>query len=138
MPTFEPLPVTAEHADQPVPDARIHVPMPVEQRQILREQMKTFLVTLARIQGLMAEGDLAEAAVLAETSMGRSERGKHRGKGGPGLYMPVPMRTLAWEMHDRASEFALVAQEGDVTESYRALQRLQTSCISCHFTYSTR
>ena len=140
MPGFEPLPVTEEQAKAPVPDGRIYVPMPAEQKAILREQMKQFLVSLMQIQGLLAEGKLPEAADTAETTMGRTERGSHRGTkgGGPGLYMPIPMRTLAWMMHDTASEFAETASNGDVKESYKALQTLQTSCVTCHSTYSTR
>ena len=137
MPEFEPLAVSEEEAAEPVSDSRIYVPMPAEQKAILREQMRGFLVTLAQIQGLMADGKLDEAAKIAETNMGRSERGQHKGKG-PGLYMPIPMRTLAWDMHEKASEFAETASQGDVLESYRSLQKLQTSCVSCHFSYSTR
>lgn len=137
MPAFEPRPVTEEQADEPVPDARIYVPMPAEQKAILREQMKQFLVSLMQIQGLMADNNLEEAAKIAETTMGRSERGQHRGKG-PGLYMPVPMRTIAWDMHEKASEFAATASKGDLKESYKALQNLQSSCVSCHMSYSTR
>ena len=140
MPEFEPRPVTEEQAKAPVPDGRLHVPMPPEQKVILRQQMKQFLVTLMQIQGLLLEGKLDEAAKITETTMGRTERGSHRGTkgGGPGLYMPVPMRTLAWTMHDTASEFAEIASKGDVQESYKALQKLQTSCVTCHLTYSTR
>lgn len=137
MPGFEPLPVTEEQANEPVVDDRIHVPMPAEQKAILRQQMKQFLASLMQIQGLMADNDLAGAAEIAETSMGRSERGQHRGKG-PGLYMPVPMRSIAWTMHEKASVFAETARKGDVKESYKALQSLQGSCVSCHFSYSTR
>ena len=103
----------------------------------MRDQMKQFLVSLSRIQGLLAEGDLAEAAQLAEVTMGRSEQGQHRGQG-PGRYMPVPMRNLAWGMHEAASEFATTAATGDVLASYKSLQKIQNSCVACHFSYRNR
>jgi hypothetical protein len=139
FPSWDPLPVTKEEAAAKVEDYRQHVPMPAESRKILREQMKSFLAVLAQIQGLLAEEDLAKAAELAETQMGRTERGRHGQSGyGPGRYMPVAMRRLAWGMHDAASEFAATAQTGDLKASYRALQNLQSSCVACHFTYTTR
>lgn len=137
FPTWDPLPVTEQEAAAEVEDYRQHVPMPPEARKILREQMKTFLAVMAQLQGLLLEAKLEEAAELAETQMGRSERGRHRGYG-PGRYMPVAMRRLAWGMHDTASEFAETAKAGDVKASYRALQDLQNSCVACHFTYTTR
>ena len=137
MRNAEPLPVTEEQALAPVEDLRMFAPMPPEARQIMRAQMKGFLAALAQIQGLLVEEKLEEAAELAETQMGRTERGKHKGMG-PGRYMPVSMRTLAWNMHDQASTFAEVASGGDLIESYKALQQVQNSCVACHFSYRTR
>lgn len=140
MPEFAPLQVTVEQAKAQVTDHRIHVPMPPEQKAILREQMKQFLVIQMQVQGLLAEGKLHEAADLVESTMGRTERGSHKGTkgGGPGLYMPVAMRSLAWNMHETASQFAETARKGNVKESYKALQTLQSSCVSCHLSYTTR
>lgn len=132
-----PLAVTAEEAVAPVEDMQIFVPMPPEARLIMRDQMKQFLATLSRLQGLLAEGDLKAAGEMAETTMGRTERGKHRGQG-PGRYMPVPMRNLAWGMHDAASEFAETAATGDLVASYKSLQKIQNSCVACHFSYRNR
>jgi hypothetical protein len=132
-----PLPVTAAEARAPVEDQRIFVPMPPEARKIMREQMKQFLVSLSRIQGLLADGDLPEASKLAEATMGRSEQRGHGGQG-PGRYMPIPMRNLAWGMHDSASTFAETAAQGDVVASYRAFANIQNSCVACHFSYRNR
>ncbi len=92
-----------------------------------------------QVQGMLAEGQLQEAADLVEPTMGRTERGSQQGikGGGPGLYMPVPMRSLAWNMHETASEFAETASKGGVKESYKALQKLQSSCVS-YLSYTTR
>lgn len=139
FPTWDPLPVSEEEAAAPVEDYRQRVPMPPQARKILQEQMKQFLTVLAQLQGLLLEERFAEAAELAETQMGRSERGRHRHTGyGPGRYMPVPMRRLAWGMHDTASEFAETARTGELKASYQALQALQNTCVACHYTYTTR
>lgn len=132
-----PLPVTDEEARAPVEDLRIFVPMPPAARQIMRDQMKQFLASLSGIQGLLADGELKRAGELAEETMGRTEQGKHRGQG-PGRYMPVPMRNLAWGMHDAASKFAETTATGDVMASYQALQNIQNSCVACHFSYRNR
>ncbi len=137
---WEPLPVSEEEAKAPVDDTRIFVPMPALARKNMREEMRGFLGILMQVQGLMAEGKLDEAGKLVETNMGRSERGKFAGQPGaaPGRYMPVPMRTMAWGMHDSASKFAETAEKGDEKASYLALQKLQASCVACHATYRTR
>jgi len=132
-----PLPVSEAEAKAPVEDSRVYVPMPPAARKIMRDQMKQFLVTLSGVQGLLADGKLAQAGELAETTMGLTEQGKHRGQG-PGRYMPIPMRNLAWGMHEAASEFAETTKTGDVIASYRSLQKLQNSCVVCHFSYRNR
>jgi soluble cytochrome b562 len=131
-------------AEPPAPpeDNRVLVEMPELQRELLREEMQGILVALNRIIGHLAEGDLSAASEAAESAMGVSTMGKHaaatRGLGGPGRFMPDEMRQMGFGLHEAASRFAKVAQDGDPAETMRALQGLTATCLTCHMAYRTR
>jgi cytochrome c553 len=113
--------------------------MPEQARQLMREDMLDHLSALNEIIGYLGENNLAAAADVAETRMGKSSMGKHRATGmGPGRFMPIEMRNLGWGMHESATEFALVAKEGDLKNANSALQKVITSCVACHYSYRTR
>ena len=123
----------------PVSDPRQLVSMPDQARQLMREDMLDHLSALSEIIGYLGENNLDAAADVAETRMGKSSMGKHRASGmGPGRFMPIEMRNLGWGMHESATEFALVAKEGDLKSANYALQKVITSCVACHYSYRTR
>ena len=120
-------------------DPRQLVSMPEQTRQIMREDMLNHLSALNEIIGQLASNNLDAAADIAETRMGKSAMGKHRGTGmGPGRYMPPEMRSIGRGMHEAATEFAQVANKGDLTGAYSALQKITTTCVACHYSYRTR
>ena len=124
-------------------DPRILVEMPTLQRELMRQEMQEHLVVLDRIIGHLALGDHVAAGEIAESGMGMSTMGKHaaltrHAGGGPGRFMPDPMRQMGIGMHEAASRFATVANEGDQVMTMKALQGLTTSCIGCHMSYRTR
>jgi hypothetical protein len=120
-------------------DLRQFVTMPEQTRQLMREDMLDHLSALNEIIGYLAENKLDTAAEVAETRMGKSSMGKHRGTGmGPGRFMPLEMRKLGWGMHESATEFSRVAKEGDLKNAYSALQKVTSSCVACHYSYRTR
>lgn len=120
-------------------DTRQLVAMPAQARSFMRQDMLQHLTSLNEILGLLAAGQLREAGELAETSMGKSAMGKHRGSEmAPGRYMPLTMRNLAWGMHGAASDFARITQEGDQAAAYSALQKVTASCVACHNIYRTQ
>ena len=41
-------------------------------------------------------------------------------------------------MHKAASQFALVAEEGEVLLAYKALQEITNACVTCHAGYRIR
>lgn len=129
-------------AEVPV-DARLLVEMPQLQRELMRQEMQQHLVTLDRIIGYLAQGELVTAGEIAESAMGISTMGKHaavtrQAGGGPGRFMPDSMRQMGIGMHEAASHFATVAKEGDQMMTMKALRGLTTSCINCHMSYRTR
>ena len=120
-------------------DHRQLVSMPDQARQLMRKDMLDHLSALNEIISHLAENNLAAAANVAETRMGKSSMGKHRGSGmGPGRFMPLEMRNIGWGMHDAATEFSKVAKSGDLKGAYRALQKVTRSCVACHYSYRTR
>jgi len=120
-------------------DLRQLVSMPEQTRQFMREDMLNHLSALNEIISLLASNNLGAAADVAETKMGRSTMGKHRGTGmGPGRYMPLEMRNIGWGMHDAATEFSQVAKKGGLADAYNALQKITASCVACHYSYRTR
>ena len=123
----------------PVSDPRQLVSMPEQARKLMREDMLDHLSALNEIIGYLGENNLDAAADVAETRMGKSSMGKQRATGmGPGRFMPIEMRNLGWGMHESATEFALVAKEGDLKNANSALQKVITSCVACHYSYRTR
>ena len=120
-------------------DPRQLVTMPEQSRQIMQQDMIDHLAALNEIIAHLANGDLEAAAETAETRMGRSSMGKHRGTGmGPGRFMPPAMRSLGMGMHEAASELARLAQEDDSKGAYTALQKVTGACVACHYSYRTR
>jgi hypothetical protein len=123
----------------PDSDLRHLASMPDEARRLMREDMLDHLAALDEIIGYLAENNLAAAADVAETRMGKSSMGKHRGTGmGPGRFMPLEMRELGRGMHESATEFSLMAKKGDLKSAYNALQKVTGSCVACHYSYRTR
>lgn len=122
-----------------VEDARQFVEMPEQAREFMRLDMLDHLLVLSQIMGHLASNEFAAAANLAESRMGQSAMGQHRGDpNGPGRFMPIEMRDIGWGMHAAATEFAKVAKQGDVNDTYTALQNLTNACIGCHYSYRTR
>jgi hypothetical protein len=113
--------------------------MPDQARELMRIDMLDHLAVLNEIIGYLASNNLEAAADVAETRMGRSSMGKHRGTDmGPGKFMPLEMRNLGRGMHDSASEFSRITKQGDLQNAYNALQGVTSSCVACHFSYRTR
>ncbi len=120
-------------------DQRTFINMPPKAQQLLRQEMLINLTTLTQILSFLAAEKLNDAAEIAETQMGKSAMGKHRGTGmGPGRFMSPQMRQTCFDMHNAASEFAQTAKTGNTTQAYAALAKVTATCVACHSTYRTR
>ena len=120
-------------------DKRLFVSMPKKARNLMRKDMLDHMAALNEIIGHLANNDLKAAAKTAETRMGRSSMGKHRGTGmGPGRFMPDAMHSIGRGMHDDASEFAEIANKGDLKAAYVAVQKITGRCVSCHYAFRIR
>ena len=120
-------------------DPRQLVEMPDQARKLMREDMLAHLSALNEIIAHLAANDLDAAAEIAESKMGKSSMGKHRGTGmGPGRFMPPEMRSIGWGMHEAATEFSQLAKKGDSKNAYVALQKITGACVACHYAYRTQ
>jgi hypothetical protein len=120
-------------------DVRQFVTMPSQAREIMRKEMLGKLSALNEVIAYLASNNLDAAAAVAESKIGRSSKGKHRGNPmAPGKFMPPEMQNLARALHDTASEFSEVAKKGDLNSVYGALQKVTGSCVACHYSYRTR
>ena len=120
-------------------DPRQLVSMPDQTRNLMRKDMLNHLSALNEIIGYLAANNLNAAADVAESKMGKSSMGKHRGTGmGPGRFMPLEMRNIGWSMHNAATEFAQIVKQGDLKSAYSSLQKITSSCVACHYSYRTR
>ncbi len=120
-------------------DLRQLVSMPEQARNLMRIDMLANLSILSAIIGYLAANDFEAAANAAETEMGKSAMGKHRGSGfAPGRFMTDEMRNLGWGTHEAASAFSTVAKQGDMKNSLMALTKVTSMCAACHYSYRTR
>lgn len=120
-------------------DMRKFVEMPEQARQMLREDMLDQFAVLNEIIEYLALNNYAAAADVAENGMGQSLRRRNQEREfGPGRYMPEAMREMGWELHEAATNFALVAKRKSPQASYGALQKITEACIACHYSYRTR
>jgi hypothetical protein len=120
-------------------DMRQFVEMPEQARQVLREDMLDQFAVLNEIIEYLARNNYTAAAEVAENGMGQSllRRNQER-EFGPARYMPEEMRRMGWELHEAASNFALVAKRQHPQATYGALQKITEACIACHYSYRTR
>jgi len=120
-------------------DMRKFVEMPEQARQVLREDMLDQFAVLNEIIEYLALNKYAAAADVAENGMGQSLRRRNQDREfGPARYMPESMRKMGWDLHEAASNFALVAKRKSPQASYGALQKITEACIACHYSYRTR
>jgi len=123
----------------PSSDLRQLVSMPEQTRQLMREEMLDHLSALSEIIGYLAENNFDAAANIAESRIGKSSIGKHRGSGmGPGRFMPLEMRKIGWGMHESVTDFSRIAKEGNLKSAYSALHKVTAACAACHYRYRTQ
>ena len=122
------------HADD---DERAFVTMPNVMQEHMLSNMRDHLAALNEILGILATGNLDEAAEIAESRLGISSLDRH-GASHMAKVMPQGMRDVGTSMHKAASNFALKAQEGEHMLAYAALSEVTAACVACHSAYRIR
>jgi len=113
------------------------VEFPEMMQQHMMSNMRDHLVAINEILINMADGQLDQAAEVAESRLGMSSLESH-GASHMAKFMPEGMRQAGTSMHRAASRFALKAQEGDVLPAYNALSEITSACVVCHSGYRIR
>jgi len=96
--------------------------------------MRDHLTAINEILISLSTGELDKAAEIAEFRLGMSSLETH-GASQMARIMPAGMRQVGTNMHKAASQFALIAQEGEVLSAYSALTAVTSACIACHAAY---
>jgi hypothetical protein len=119
-------------------DSRVAVEMPAMMQDHMRANMRDHLHAIQEIQGLLAAGEYAAAADLAEKRIGMSSLESHGASHMAG-FMPQGMQDTGSAMHQAASRFATTAQEAAVTRdlprALGALNMVTKQCVACHAGY---
>ncbi len=118
-------------------DSRQLVELPEMMQQHMMSNMRDHLVAINEILINMANGQLEQAAEVAESRLGMSSLESH-GASHMAKFMPEGMRQAGTNMHRAASRFALKVQEGEVLPAYNALSEVTSACVACHSAYCIR
>ena len=123
------------------PDTRQLVKFPPRLERNTLATMRKHLQGLAEVQQALAERHFDQAAQVATMTLGMSSmRGDQADE--EAKYMPPDMKKLGMQLHQRAEEFALAAQEaavtGDTHKPLLLLSRMMQTCVACHATYRLR
>ena len=118
-------------------DSRQFVKLPEMMQQHMMSNMRDHLVSINEILINLANGQLDQAAEVAESRLGMSSLKSH-GASHMARFMPEGMQQAGTSMHRAASRFALKAQEGEVLPAYNALSNVTSACVACHSSYRIR
>ena len=118
-------------------DTRQFVDLPEMMQRHMMSNMRDHLAAINEILVDMANGELDQAAGVAESRLGMSSLELH-GASHMAKFMPEGMRQAGTSMHKAASRFALTAQEGEASQAYKALSDVTSACVACHSGYRIR
>ncbi len=118
-------------------DKRMMVELPAPMKTHMLQNMRGHLVVIDQLILLLSEEKLDEASELAEFELGMSSLDKH-GASHIAPYYPKGMQQAGTAMHKSASQFARVAEEGDVLVAFKALRKITAACNNCHAGYKVQ
>lgn len=128
-------------ASQKSLDNRVAVNFPPEMRLHILSNMRDHLMALSEIQNHLGQGHFDIAGKIAEQRLGMSSLSIH-GAHESAKHMPKNMQDLGTAMHRSASQFAVIAQDAEVTRDYgktiAALSKVTVSCVACHSGYRVK
>jgi cytochrome c556 len=123
-------------------DTRIEVIFPPLVKSQTLATMRRHLEGMAAIQQALAEKHFDAAAAAAVEYLGVSSPLNRQSMQDEIRYMPADMKKLGANMHRSVAQFAVIAQNADVTgdiqPSLQALASITQACVACHTTYKLR
>ena len=118
-------------------DSRQLVQLPEMMQQHMMSNMRDHLVAINEILLNMSNGEMDQAAEIAEQRLGMSSLRSH-GANHMAKFMPQAMRDAGTSMHQAASRFSVIAQEGELQPAYKMLSEVVSACVDCHTGYRIR
>ncbi|MCC2113097.1 MAG: hypothetical protein KDJ16_13770 [Hyphomicrobiales bacterium] len=125
-------------------DGRELVQLPPMMQEHMLQNMRDHLVALDDMLAALADGNIEEAAKVAEGRLGMSSLSLH-GAEHMAPFMPKTMAEIGTQMHHAASQFVIVAQNAELEPGldaqhkvYKALQAITENCNACHQAYRIR
>jgi KaiC/GvpD/RAD55 family RecA-like ATPase len=117
----------------PSEDNRIAVNLSKDERNLVLNEMRNFLISTQAVSEAITNKDLKLAAKLA------SEAGMQAEKNAPGSLLskiPLAMKTLGFDTRQKFDQIALDAlQLNDPMHSRNQLEVLMKNCIACHASF---
>lgn len=116
-------------------ETRQLVQLPKMMQNHMLANMRDHLLALTEIQRHLAQEEYEQAAQVAENRLGMSSLHSH-GADHMAAFMPKEMQQIGTQMHQAASRFALVVQEGGMDGSgpriAGGLADVMQQCAACH------
>lgn len=125
----------------PASDKREVVKFPPLIREHILSNMRDHLLAISEIQHHLGQGHFEVAGNIAENRLGMTSLKIH-GAHESARYMPKGMQDIGTSMHRSASQFAVLAQESEVTRDWAktiaALSKVTGTCVACHAAYKVQ
>ena len=123
----------AQHAHRvaPVMDTRIALGLSPQMRTHQLANMRSHVVAIQAIVGLIAQGDFEKAADVAHSQLGLTPEMETMCN----RFENEDFRKLGLRFHESADSLAQVLRTGDARASLRALQATMGYCVQCHATF---
>lgn len=118
-------------------DSRQLVQLPEMMQQHMMSNMRDHLAAINEILLNLSSGEMDQAAEIAEQRLGMSSLQSH-GANHMAKFMPQAMRDAGTSMHQAASRFSVIAQEGELLPAYKMLSEVTSACVACHTGYRIR
>ena len=117
---------------EPAEDGRTAVLLDKDERELILEEMREFLVSTQAVSQAIIANDMAAVETLA------SKAGMAAEEGTPGsifIKIPVAMKKLGFDTRAKFDEIAGSARTDDAAKARTQLDQLMLNCIACHAAY---
>jgi len=114
-------------------DGRLAVQLTTDERDLVLNEMRTFLDSVQKITHGVAKNDFSAASKAARI-VGRAAQqeipGSLVGK------LPLEFKKLGFDTHSKFTQLALDAEQlADTEHTMNQLSELLNNCVACHATY---
>ncbi len=118
---------------EPSEDGRISVVLTKDERNLILDEMRAFLVSVQGVSQAITNNEMAKVEELAHKAGMAAEQGT------PGSLLqklPLGMKQLGFGTRDKFDEIAETARTSkDASVARKQLDTLMLNCIACHATY---